>query len=270
MSTTSHAIGCNLNLPKLLLASSLLCLLALPAMAQIKVRVATETWGTLMYLNQQNKPSGVIADFVERMNQVQTKYRFELAIFPRLRLDQIFIDNEADVYPLRTVAWTRPELGLLATKTVFASGDVYFAHSVNRFGGRKVFADLKKRRVAGVRGYHYQLFKNNPDEAWIKKNYNAYLVATNEAVVNFVLADRADIGIVPEVIMAQYLADPAMRPQLLVGDYDSRVELSNLVRKDGPISVDDMNEIVDLLVKSGDVATLKARLSVQQYRAPRK
>ncbi len=89
-------------------------------------------------------------------------------------------------------------------------------------------------------------------------------------MVNFVLADRADIGIIPEVIMAHYLADPKMRPRLIVGDYDSRVELSNLVRKDGPISVDEMNAIVELLVKSGDVDKLKSRLSVQKYRPLKK
>ncbi len=260
-----------MRLSTLLLRSSvLLWCLASSAQAQVKVRVATETWGQLMYLDKRNVPSGVIAEFVQRMNEVQTKYRFELTIYPRLRLDQVFIDKQADMYPLRTVAWTRPELGLLATRTVFSSGDVYFAHSSNRFGGRRVFADLKARKVAGVRGYHYRLFDNNPDEAYVRKQHGAYLVSSNEAVVNFVLADRADIGIIPEVIMAHYLADPKMRAQLIVGDYDSRAELSNLVRKDGPISVDDMNAIVDLLARAGDIDKLKARLSVQKYQPPKK
>jgi ABC-type amino acid transport substrate-binding protein len=204
------------------------------------------------------------------MNAVQDKFRFELAIYPRLRLDQVFMDKRADVYPLRTVAWTRPELGLLPTRTIFTSGDVYFAHGANRYRGRAVFDNLKAKKIAGVRGYHYQLFNNNADEAWIKKNFNAYLVASNEAVVSFVLADRADVGIVPEVIMANYLADPKMREQLIIGDFDSRVELSNLVRKDGPISVGEMNAIVDLLVRSGDVDKLKTRLSIQKYRPAKK
>lgn len=241
------------------------------ASAQTRVVVATESWAQLMYLDKKKVPQGVLADFVQRMNEVQDKFRFELAIYPRLRLDQEFMDKRADVYPLRTVAWTRPELGLLATRTILTSGDLYFAHSSNRHDGRKVFNDIAKKKIAGVRGYHYQLFNNNPDETYIKRNFNAYLVGTNEAVVNFVLADRADVGIIPEVIMAKYLADPKMRERLIVYDrYDSRVELSNLVRKDGPISVDDMNAIIDLLVKSGDVARIKTRLSIQQHRPAKK
>ena len=247
-----------------------LCLATGLAQAKTKVVVATESWAQLMYLDSKNVPKGVLADFVQRMNDVQDKFAFELAIYPRLRLDQVFMDKQADVYPLRTVAWTRPELNLLPTKTIFSSGDVYFAHSSNRYGARKVFADLKTRRIAGVRGYHYQLFDNNADEAYLRRHFSAYLVASNEAVVDFVLADRADIGIVPEVIMANYLADPKMRARLLVGDFDSRVELSNLVRKDGPISVDEMDAIVDLLVKSGDVARLKAKLSIHKYRDAKK
>jgi ABC-type amino acid transport substrate-binding protein len=263
---------CSLSLYKSLLQSSLflLCLAAGPASAATKVIVATESWAQLMYLDHKNVPHGVLADFVHRMNEVQDQFDFELAIYPRLRLDRVFMDKQADVYPLRTVAWTRPELGLLPTRTIFTSGDIYFAHTSNRYGARLVFSDLKTRRIAGVRGYHYQLFGNNADEAWIKKHFSATLFGSNEAVVNFVLADRADIGIVPEVIMANYLADPAMRARLIVGDYDSRVELSNLVRQDGPISVDQMNAIVDLLVKSGDVAKLKTALSIQKYQPAKK
>lgn len=270
-SITVSGYPLNINATLRLVLLSLLCATGAAAQAQTKVIVATESWAQLMYLDQKNAPQGVLADFVHRMNEVQDKFKFELAIFPRLRLDQEFMGKQADVYPLRTVAWTRPELGLLPTRTILISGDLYFARAGNRFGGAKVFDDIGKKKIAGVRGYHYQLFNNNADEAYIKKNFNAYLVASNEAVVNFVLADRADVGIIPEVIMANYLADPRMRDKLLVGErYDSRVELSNLVRKDGPISVDDMNAIVDLLVKSGDVAKLKSKLSIQQYRPAKK
>ncbi|HWW68478.1 MAG TPA: transporter substrate-binding domain-containing protein [Duganella sp.] len=232
--------------------------LAAGAQAQVTVVVASESWDQLLYLGDKNEPKGPLADFVRRMDEVQDKFHFELKLFPRLRLDQIFIDKAADVYPLRTTEWTRPELGLLPTKTIVHSGDLYFAKRDNRFGGGKVFADLASKNIVGVRGYHYRLFNNNADEAYIKKNFNAYLLASNEAVLKFILAGRADVGIVPEVIMAQYLKDPAMRAQLIVADrYDSRVELSNLVRKDGPISVAEMDAIIDSLVKAGDVDKLK-------------
>jgi len=228
------------------------------AATRVTVVVASESWDQVLYLSDKNKPEGVLADFVRRMDEVQDKFHFELRIFPRLRLDQIFIDKAADVYPLRTTEWTKPELGLLPTKTIVNSGDVYVAKRSNRFGESKVFADLKSRNIVGVRGYHYRLFNDNADEAYIKANFKAYLVASNEAVVKFILAERADVGIVPEVIMAQYLKDPAMRAQLIVAeDYDSRVELSNLVRKDGPISVAEMNAIIDALTKAGDVAKLR-------------
>ncbi|NHZ81484.1 transporter substrate-binding domain-containing protein [Massilia sp. CCM 8695] len=253
------------------LLASCLALAAAGAQARIKVIVATDSWAQLMYLDSRKVPKGELADFVNRMNDVQDKFHFELIIYPRLRLDRVFIDKEADVYPLRTTAWTRPELGLLPTKTIFTSGDIYFARRANRFGGHKVFDDLTVPTVAGVRGYHYQLFNNNPDETYIKKNFKAYLVDSNESVIRFVLADHADIGIVPEVIMAKYLNDPKVRQQVIVaGRYDSQVELSNLVRKDGPISVEEMNAIVDLLIASGDVKRLKAKLSIQPKRSPKK
>ncbi len=245
-------------------AVAALCLLlpAVAVQAQVKVRIASESWDRLLYLDSQNEPKGDIADFVARMNAVQTKFHFELAVFPRLRLDKIFIDKEADVYPLRTTAWTKPELKLLATRTILESGDMYVAKRTHRLGMR-VFTDLKSRSIVGVRGYHYRIFNNNSDEAYIKKHFNAYLMPSNETVMKFVLADRADVGILPELIMAKYFKDPAMRAQLVVGDeFDSRVELSNLVRAGGPISVAEMDTIVDLLVKTGDVGKLRERLTI--------
>lgn len=249
----------------------LLCLAAPLSHAGTKVVVATDSWAQLMYLDQTNAPAGPMADFIERMNQVQDKFDFELVIYPRLRVDAVFADKQADVYPFRTVAWTKPEFGLLPTRTIFTSGDVYFARRANRFGGHKIFSQLSGKRIAGVRGYHYRIFDNNPDEAYIRKHHNAYLVGSNEAVINFVMAGRADIGIVPEAIMATYFADRRFRDSLIVAEqYDSRVELSNLVRKDGPISVEEMNHIVDLMIKSGDVQKLRDRLSVRRAPLPKK
>lgn len=241
-----------------------LCLLIGSAGAQTRIVVASETWDQLLYLDAGNEPRGIFADFIGRMNQVQDKFRFELNIYPRVRLDQVFLDKQADVYPLRTTVWTAPALNLQATRTILATGDVYVARRDNPYGGRKVFADLKNRQIAGVRGYHYELFGNNADENFIRKHFHADLVPNNEAVMKMVLAGRADLGIVPEVIVAKYLDDPRLRELLIVHDqFDSHVELSNLVRKDGPISVAEMDAIVDLLAKSGDVARLKARLSIQ-------
>lgn len=136
------------------------CLLLSLCMAQahgagifpVKVVVASESWDQLMYEDGNHAPEGVIAEFVNRMNEVQDKFHFDLSIFPRLRLNKAFMDKEADVYPLRNTAWTAPELGLLATKTILSSGDVYFARKNNRYGGSKVFDNPKNKTLAGVRG----------------------------------------------------------------------------------------------------------------------
>lgn len=243
----------------LLLAMWLLAAFPAPAQTPIRVIVATEPWDRLIYADADKVPRGDIVDFVRRMNQVQRKFHFDLVLYPRLRLNKVFADKEADVYPFRTVAWVEPELGLLPTRTIIASGDVYFALRANHFGGPAVFADPGKRIIAAVRGYHYSLFDNNPGEAYIKKRFKATLLNSNEAVVRFVLADRADIGIVPEMILARFLDDPETRGKLIVGGYDSRVDLSNLVRKGGPISVAEMDAIIELLTRSGDVERIRSK-----------
>lgn len=237
--------------------------LALPVQARTKVVVASETWAQLIQEGSNNRPQGAIVDFIRRMNAVQDKFEFEFVVLPRLRLNQFFIDRQADVYPLRTTLWTDPALNLVATRTILTSGDVYIARRDNRYGGAAIFDHIERRQIAGVRGYHYQAFKNNADENVIKANFKADLLPNNEAVVKFIQSGRAEVGIVPESIVAQYFQDPAVRAQLIVADqFDSRVEFSNLVRRDGPISVDEMNQIIDVMAKTGDIAKLRKVLNL--------
>lgn len=246
----------------LLLALGLL--LADGAAAQrIKVVVASETWDQLLYLDRNEMPKGPIVDFIKRMNQVQEKFDFQILVLPRLRLNQYFIDKKADVYPFRTTQWTEPALNLLATRAICISGDRYIARKVNRYGGMAVFDDLRHRTIVGVRGYHYRIFDNNPDEQYIGEHYSAILAKSNETVVQLILAGRGDVGVVPEAIVAAYFKTFGMRDKLLVSThFDSQVELSNLVRKDGPISVEQMNHIIDLLTRSGDVEKIRAAFNI--------
>jgi len=233
------------------------------AQGRTDVIVAAEPWEHLLYLDGSQRPAGVIADFVAGMNRIQDRYQFDLVVLPRLRLNQYFIAKKADVYPLRTVAWTEPSLNLVATKTIVVAHDVYFTRRSKQQGGDSICKNVRAAHLAVVRGYHYGVFDNNADPAFISSHFNVDFLPSNESVVKFVQLGRAEAGIVPEAILASYFADPSVKEQLAVCDHpDSEVNLSNLVRKDGPISVEQMNAIVDLMEKSGDVAQLRAALTI--------
>jgi ABC-type amino acid transport substrate-binding protein len=227
--------------------------------ARIPVVVESEPSGHLLYLGVDSEPKGAIAEFVRKMNEVQDKYEFKLNVVPRLRLNLHFQEGKADVYPLKAPLWVDPALKLQPSRPILISGTVYIARADNAFGGHKVFDDLRRRRLAVVRGYHYQLFDNNPGEAFILRHFSAALLSSNDAVVRFVLAGRADVGIVPEAVMAQFFQEDGMRHDLIVGErFDSQIPVSNLVRQGAPITVEAMSDIVELLEKSGEVGRLKA------------
>lgn len=231
--------------------------------APIAVRVVSESWDHLIELNAQGRAQGPIADFVNRMNAVQSRFDFQWQVVPRLRVNRMFIQGEADLYPLRTLDWVEPELRLQASRALLEASDVYIARRDNRYGGARIFDELPARLIAGVRGYHYRLFDNNPDEQWITQRFRAQLLPSNGAVIRFVEMGRAEVGIVPEAIMAKVLQDPKMREALIVAErYDSRVQLSHLVRKDGPITVAELNAILELLFRAGDVDRLRQHFRI--------
>jgi ABC-type amino acid transport substrate-binding protein len=227
-----------------------------------RVRVVSESWAWLIRDGGGGRPEGPIAEFIARMNEVQAQFRFELQIVPRLRVDLMFRQGEADVFPLRTVAWTDPALKLRATRTLLKTGDLYIARADHPLRAA-VFQDLPQRRIAGVRGYHYAVFGNNPDANWIRAHFKAELLPSNESVIEFVRLGRAEVGIVPEAIMVHALRDARLARELVVSpQYDSRVELSHLVREGGPISVEAMNGIVELLERAGHLQRLHQQLAL--------
>ncbi|MCD0493705.1 transporter substrate-binding domain-containing protein [Chromobacterium violaceum] len=236
------------------------------AHAQTEVIVASETWAQLIYSGENGKPAGPIVDFVNKMNKVQNRYNFKFIIIPKLRLNKFFIEKRADVYPFRTTKWTENELKLQSTKTIATSGDVYIAKKENKYGGEAVFSNIKSKKIAGVLGYHYNIFKNNPDERCIKENFQVELLPSNEAVVKFILSGRAEVGIVPETIIGEYMENKTIKNQLIVSKiFDSRVELSNLVRENGPISAEEMNIIIDKMESNGDIKKFKVILHIGEF-----
>lgn len=240
------------------------------AQAPTRVRAVSETWDRVLYADAQGRPAGPVARFVERMNTAQSRFHFELELVPRLRLEEMLRRKEADLYPLRTLDWVDASLGLLATDTVVTTGDVYIARRAHPLG-TQVFRELAQRTLAGVRGYHYKVFGDNPDPDWIKVHFKATLLPSNEAVIKFVLLGRADVGLVPEAIVLQYLSDPVYARQLRVADqYDSQVKLSNLLRPEGPISVEEMNAIVRQLRQSGEVARLSRTFNLNRQELARR
>jgi hypothetical protein len=230
---------------------------------QQRVRVVSEPWAWLIDKVGNGPVYGPIADFIGRMNTEQRDFAFELQLVPRLRVNLMFEAGEADVYPLRTLDWIEPGLKLLATRTLLETGDLYIARADNRHGGAAIFKDVRPLHIAGVRGYHYRVFDNQPSAAYIRARFNATLLLSNEAVIKFVMLGRADVGIVPEAIMVHALRNPELRRQLILSpQYDSRVALSHLVREGGPISVEAMDAIVLQLERNGDVARLREQLTL--------
>jgi ABC-type amino acid transport substrate-binding protein len=224
---------------------------------------ASDPWPHLLTEGAGSLPQGAFADFFTQMNRSQERFSFDLQLVPRLRVNLLFTEKQADVYPFCTLAWTEPVLGLQATRTLLRSGDVYIARRDNPAGGERIFKDLARRSIAGVRGYHYGLFNNNADARYIKQHFNAHLLTGTPAVLRFVLLGRAEVGIVPETLMVQALKDPEMRRLLIVSEqFDSRVELSHLVRRGGAISVAEMDAVTAPLAAAGVVEALQRSVSL--------
>ena len=153
---------------------------AAPA-ARTPVIVVADPWEPLMQLDGQGMPAGPIVDFLRRMNVVQSRFDFQISVLPRRRVDQQFMDGQADVFPLRTTAWTAPALNLLATRTIAVSRDVYFARKDNGVGGAAIFNDLPRRIIVGVAGYHYGIFDNNADATAIRARFRELITEVYRA-----------------------------------------------------------------------------------------
>lgn len=236
-----------------------------PAHAATIVRVGGYEFPPYVMIDGSMHATGIAVDLLALLNKAQSDYEFVFVPSASARRWSDFDARKFDFIAFEDAAWMntrdRPDR-TVASRVLMRSGDRYVAQAApGRDQG--FFADLKPKRIAGVRGFHFGFAGGNPDPEFQTKNFNMLYVNSGGTALEMILLGRADIAVVADSFLRHEMHNkPALKDRLLVSDsYDTRYDLS-FPGRPGPV-MDQLNTLLAKLEKDGDIDRLFQRYGVK-------
>ncbi|WLD58095.1 transporter substrate-binding domain-containing protein [Salinispirillum sp. LH 10-3-1] len=204
-----------------------LCVLLLAVGAQARERIYVGAYDFPPYLVVEDgvPVGGITLTLMDHLNAHQSDYEFVLYFTSAARRFNDLASGRFSLMLFENPAWgwSREQISAQPLPQFFDDREVYIARQES---GRNqdYFSDLTQRRMAGILSYHYGFsdFNNNPD--YLREEFNMILVSTQSALIELVLEGRAEIAVVSQVFLQQFLhANPDKVQQILVSDQHDQI-----------------------------------------------
>lgn len=207
---------------------------------------------------------GLAADLLTLLNAAQDEYRFEAVRTTPTGRYADFTEGRFDLVAFEDAAWGWQGYPVEASRVFLEGAEVY----VTRAGtGRdqRYFDDLRRKRLAVLRGYHYGFAGLEADPAGLRARFDIHLGDDHRDTVARVLDGRSDVAVVTRAWLDRLLRDdPTLGPRLLVSERpDQRYRFSILVRARARPTVEWIDRLLDRLEAQGALATLGRRRAAE-------
>jgi hypothetical protein len=208
---------------------------------------------------------GMTLDLVAELNKSQKKYHFNTFLIPPKRRYQSYKDGHYDVIFYESKSWGWQGIEVDASKVYQKGGEVYIA--LKKPGRNQTyFSDFRNKRMIGILGYHYGFSDYNSDEEYLMETFNMLLTVDNERNIKLLLKERGDIAVVTKAYLQRYLLEyPYIRERLLISEeLDQEYNHTVLLRPGASPSIDEMNVMLDNLIKTGAMQKLRAKYGLDK------
>lgn len=201
--------------------------------------------------------SGLTLDVLAAMNELQSDYEF---IFFATSANRRFHDFERRHYDM--MLFESPNWGWQGKPVVSLQGPVtgreVFIAKAAKGRGQDYFDERQGKRTALFSGYHYAFADYNPDRAHLRKEHGAVMTSSHESIIQMVLRERVELGVVTEGFMHEYLAQhPQYQGQLLIGEEADQLYQHALIMRRGSLpSIAYMSDLFAELDSRGELSRL--------------
>jgi len=221
------------------------------------------------FVDTKNKEGfhGATLDLINALNKTQNEYRFEFFLTSSKRRYLDFAEDRFDLILFENIAWGWSGHPVETSNTFMEGGEVYIAFK--REGrDQSFFEGIETKRIAGILGYHYGFASFNADESFLSSHYNVLLSSDHLRNIRLILTNRpelAEVAIVTRSYLAEFLNEyPEHQEKLLISEkFDQEYHHSALVRKQGDISVEQINGLLQKLEKEGFIQNLRRRYGIE-------
>ncbi|WP_373974394.1 hypothetical protein NT239_12185 [Chitinibacter sp. SCUT-21] len=196
-------------------------------------------------------------ELLDVMNAFQDQYQFVVVAsnpsrrfidFDRGLFDVSFYDNLAWGWQGRSVE----------ASPIFLRGCERYVALKKAGRDQSFFAEFDKKRMLGLRGYHYQFAQYNADPQYLLKHFRMIGSLNHDATLRQLKAGRGDIALLTEAYLLQKLAsEPQLQDQLLIGTVPDQVyHHTVVVRKGTSPSAAEIGELLEKMERTGALQPL--------------
>jgi len=235
---------------KMSVAAALFALFAVPAWAQVAVKVGGYEFPPYV----ENGKDDMVSGLISALNKLQSDYRFEFVPISARRRYADLADGRFDVMFFESPLWGwQDQANVVAFTKVYMTGAEVYVAQAQPGRAQDYFDSMAGKSLVGILGYHYGFAGFEGDPKRLEQKFDIKLVNSHRSSIELVLAGRRDVAVVTQAYLRGYLkANPQSAPRLLVSDrQDQAYEHRVLVRQGGPIRVETMQRLMDALGNQG-------------------
>lgn len=201
--------------------------------------------------------SGLALDLIKLLNESQQDFHFEFVLTSPKRRYLDFDNNRFDVIFFENKDWGWQQKEIDSSQIFLTDGEVYITFKTPE-KNQMYFNTITNQSIAGMLGYHYGFAKFDSNEVNLKQQFNITLVNKQNTIINQVLAQKVEIGLVTSsYLQRQFKVNPQLKRQLLVSDkLDQVYNHTILVRKKSALSVSQINGLLSMLRNSKRLSDL--------------
>ncbi len=204
----------------------------------------------------ENSNESLLVQIVSVLNKEMPEYKFEIQTLPAKRRFQYFSENKVDFMIFEDQNWGWKKINHLFHNLGIEDGELFFGHN-QKINNENYFKIFTKKSIVGILGYHYQI-TNFEEEPSKKYDFKFITVSNAENVMDVILKQRADIGILPKSYLSRYFEKhPAVENQLILSsNFDQKYKLGLISQPKSKISSEKLTKILNILRSNPEVISL--------------
>lgn len=203
---------------------------------------------------------GMIAVILDFLNTTQSEYQFQAIPTTAMRRHRDFANKMYDLSFFDNVDWGWDKNAVDVSDIYMTGKEIYIAQNIHG-RGESFFADLSKKSMVGMLGYHYGFANFNADPNYLRKHFNMQTATNNEGGVKMILFGRGEIAVVSDAFLNEYLKRHTKdRKKLLISKkVDQHYHHTVVLRKNTRPTVQEMNTLLAKLKQSKQFKKLQEK-----------
>lgn len=231
--------------------------------AREEVLVSVTHFPPFYNVTQDNTVSGLGIDLLDTFNKIQDEYLFKPVIASAMRRHKMFDEGRYDLSFFDHMEWGWQGKDVDTTEVYLEGGEVFItANEPDR--DQSFFKDIERKSIAAMLGYHYRFADYVSDPQSLKRRFDIVLTDTQDQIIKLVLNKRVDIGIITETYLKKYFqTNLTSRSKILQSQtYDHPYKFRTILRKNGPVSVQEIEQLINTVRTSNAHKWIKEKYGI--------